>query len=164
MRLNSFVCLLLLLLVPLPIFAVDDQAIEKKLIQWGKLAESIEKNGCKKPNLIISEPIINTHDSNVIDQLQTFHCTDWQITYYIAAERTILQSIVLTSMRPRLPNGIKLGMPKESVTKILGTPQETSGNFIYYWLPEHEAGGNDSLEFMFDKNKLSQISWKYFID
>ena len=137
---------------------------DKNLIQGGRYGEYIGKHGCKKPERVTTEPIINKYDPKTIDQLRTVFCTDWEIRYYAAAEKTILKSILLIGNSASLPNEIKLGMAKENVIEVLGTPHESSNNSIYYWTPENEAGGNDEIEFIFKKNKLHQVAWKYYID
>jgi hypothetical protein len=138
--------------------------IDKNLIQWEMYGEYIGKHGCKKPVRVTTEPIINKYDPKLIDKLKTVFCTDWEIRYYVAAEKTILQSILLISGSANLPNGVKLGMAKENVIEVLGIPHESSSNSICYWTPENEAGGSDEIEFIFKKNKLHQVAWKYYID
>lgn len=137
---------------------------DKNLIQWQMYGEYFGKDGCKKPERVTTEPIINKHDPNLIDKLKTVFCTNWEIRYYVAAEKTILQSVILISGSANLPNGVKLGMARENVIDVLGAPHESSNNSIYYWPPENEAGGSDEIEFMFKKNKLHQVAWKYYID
>lgn len=142
----------------------DDQT-NAKLVKLRDAGVSITSRGCGKSGQVKTESIANKHDPKLIDQMQTTICPGLEIRHYIAyvhiPPARIPDSLVLTDAKRKLPLGLRLGMSKSAIERILGTPDGATNDSIYYFVPEGEAGGSDGVKFVFKDVQVIKVIWGF---
>lgn len=81
--------------------------------------------------------------------------------YYVAFARPsqikILDSVKIANPNLNLPLGLKFGMPRSNIERLLGSSDLSNRNSITYFAPAGEAGGSDGVAFISEQDKLTTL-------
>lgn len=105
----------------------------------------------------------NIHDATKTDRLyELFYDGLFLRVYHVTeSNRDIVVLIEVTGEKYTIQHDLRVGSAKEKVIAALGHPDEEEPDLLRYFAGEFVYG---SVEFFFRDDKLTTISWNFFID
>lgn len=106
--------------------------------------------------------VSNPHLVDVQDTVYVLHYRGLRIQIYHATynDRQFLQSVKLSTPRWKPAGGIRLGMTKTRVEKILGSPARVTGGTWTYVSGEAES----RVHLTFSDQRLQSLAWDRYVD
>jgi hypothetical protein len=140
----------------------EQSKVQSKLDALGRDAV---KRKCVRPLKITRQRIANTHEPDVIDEIQKYFCDGFEITLYRAnafkPHRELPLALVVHRSLPSLSSHLSVGAPISGVRSALGPPTKIdNGNLIY----DLSEGMDDSITFKVSNGKVKSISWAWDVD
>ncbi len=142
----------------------DTQAVAEKqeeYLQKDSLAFSyfqqliqMDKQGFK----VEIEPHQNAHVKNQVDSLRTYTFNNTLIRIYQTPDKALLESAIIKDVKLQFSDGMKIGLNKAQVSKILGVPIKGQQ------LKIGDMEQNIVFEFKFANDQLKEIEYLGYVD
>jgi hypothetical protein len=84
---------------------------------------------------------------------------------YWTPPKDILTKVVLRDPTETLPHGLRVGVHRSTVESILGRSDESSADTsIYAVAEENNEAGEDAISFSFENDKVTRITWGFYVE
>lgn len=117
----------------------------------------------KPPLRIDTEPQKNRHVPGQIDTLRIYVYRGLEVTVYdVANDPTeMMQSLTVVDSTYETEEGLRVGLPRERIRALLGTPDQVEGDTLTYRLgtpaPNH-------LQVSFRNDHVARLKWSFYVD
>jgi len=129
------------------------------------IGRAIAQEKCAQPK-VKRRGIENTHDSKVVDTVETYACPGFEVEIYRATAfdppAELPLSVVVRRAHPRVPPGIGVGASSAALVDALGPPLHAEDGKLVYSL-EDEAGA-DTVTFELTGGRVRSIRWSFDVD
>lgn len=150
--------------------ASDSAATPGDLISVSDLAESAIQGNAEQmlatlppAEQVDRRPQQNRHDSTQVDTMRTLYYNGLFIRIYdvSASNQSLIQHMEVTSRDFATDKGITVGTSRAEVENKMGPPDKREGDVYVYNLGTEAP---NQLRIPFDNNKVSRLSWSFYVD
>lgn len=115
-----------------------------------------------EPNATDSRAVENRHMPGQTDTIRTMDYGGLRIvTYDVATGGRLLQSVVLETTDYDTPEGVRIGMARDSVLAAYGEPDRREDGALVYGLSPEVP---NEVRFDLQAGRVQRISWSFYVD
>ena len=115
------------------------------------------------PVNVESQTVKNRHQPDVMDTVYRLDFDGLTVNIYDAAGKEIILYQKVSSSKYPVKYGLNVGVSKEKIREILGSPQEVHHDKVIYAYMD-DWGYETIIVFSIDENKITAIEWNFPID
>ena len=137
----------------------------KPQLELNKIGKAIAKAKCDSTVPIRREPIPNTHNPKLMDEIQTQICPGFEVSTYIAKyfspPKEFPMKLSVQAKDKRIPGYASVGARSSDVLQALGKPLRLSNSEIVYQA-DIEGLAADTITFKIANGVVHHIDWGWF--